>query len=520
MSIEVQRSRWSRPLVGIATVAVMGAGLGAFFGIRAVAGAGSGTGAGPTTGQPPARTDAAIAYDSANHSVVLFGGQGKSSTLHDTWIWNGSTWNQAHPATSPPALGNAQMTYDPVTRDVLLIGSEEAAVSNGGPVACSSGSGSSSSGSTGSTTIFVPPAQAVPAIAPAPTATAGTGSTSTGCATVIAPGAVTWLWNGSDWSKPSGTAPFAVFDNGALATDPVSGRVVLLPRGPFAEPDGIAEPAIACPMQAPGSDVQPSCPWQGLTTTPWTWNGHQWQKMTTSIDLGALKTFNSAIVDDAVSGKLAAFDPNDAQPVPLAVPCVARGGALLPSADATGHESVWSGTSWRQMATYNDGPVMPAVAFVGDPATHSDVALSGNGQTWIWTGSWTCVHAGTTPTVVSGAASVYDAATGQVLIFGGAGSASHQTGLFDQTWTWDGSNWTQRGGSSGPSVLVPVPSPVSIPPGLPCNPIAHPAKPVGAPVVQPAQVCNGITPGGPGSSASGSGSSGSGSGIARSYPGG
>jgi hypothetical protein len=519
MSIEVQRSRWSRPLVGIATVAVVGAGLGAFFGIRAVAGAGSGSGSGPTAGQPPARTDAAIAYDAANHSVVLFGGQGKSSTLHDTWIWNGSAWNQAHPATSPPPLGNAQMTYDPVSGDVLLVGSEEAAVSNGGPIACSAGSGSSSSGST---TIFVPPAQAVPAIAPLPTTTAGPGSTSTSpaCPTVLATGAVTWLWSGSDWSKASGTTPFAVFDTGALATDPVSGRVVLLPRGPFAEPDGIAEPAIACPMQAPGSDVQPSCPMPGISTTPWTWNGHLWKKMATSIDPGALKTFNSAIVDDAVSGNLAAFDPNDVQPVPSAVPCVARGGALLPSASETGHESIWSGTSWRQVAAFNDGPVMPAVAFVGDPATHSDVALSGNGQTWIWTGSWTCVHPGTTPTVVSGAASVYDGATGQVLIFGGAGSASHQSGLFDQTWTWDGSNWTQRGGSSGPSVLVPVPSPVSIPPGLPCSPIAQPAKPVGAPVVQPAEICNGITGGSPGSSGSGAGGTGSGSGVSGSSTGG
>ncbi len=504
--------------MGIATVAVVGAGLGAFFGIRAVAGAGSGTGSGSATGQPPARTDAAIAYDPANQSVVLFGGQGKSSTLHDTWIWNGSAWNHAHPATSPPALGNAQMTYDPVSGDVLLVGSEEAAVSNGGPIACSAGSGSSSSGSTGST-IFVPPAQAVPAIAPLPTASSGPGSTSpsTGCATVTAPGAATWLWNGSDWSKAPGTTPFAVFESGALATDPVSRRALLLPRGPFAEPDGIAEPAIACPMQAPGSDVHPSCPMPGITATAWTWNGHQWQKMTTSIDLGALKTFNSAIVDDAVSGKLAAFDPNDTQPVPSSVPCEARGGALMPSAESTGHESVWSGTTWRQVATYNHGPVMPAVAFVGDPATHSDVALSGNGQTWIWTGSWTCVHPGTMPTVLSGAASVYDAATGQVLIFGGAGSASHQTGLFDQTWTWDGSNWTQRGGTSGPSVLIPVPSPVSIPPGLPCNPIAQPAKPAGAPVVQPAEVCKGITGGSPGSSpgrsAGGSGSTGSGSGA-------
>lgn len=524
MSSEVQRSRWSRPLVGIAVVAVVGAGMGAFFGIRAVAGAGSAAGPASTTGQPPARTGAAIAYDAANHSVVLFGGQGRSTTFADTWIWNGSAWTQAHPATSPPALDSPQMTYDPVSGDVLLVGSKENAVSNSGPVACSGGSGSSSSGSTGSSSTFVPPANAIPAAAPAPTATAsakqgGTGP-STGCATVVSPGAVTWLWNGGDWSKAAGTTPFLVSES-ALATDPVSGHVVLLPRGPFAEPDGVALPLIACPMQGPGSDAQPICPWQGVTTTPWTWNGHQWKEMASSADLGALKTFTSAIVDDAVSDKLAAFDPDDAQPEAAAVPCVNRDGALLPSADETGHESIWTGTSWRQVSTYNDGPVMPGVAFVGDPATHSDVALSANGQTWIWTGSWACVHPAVTPPSLSGASSVYDTATGEVLLFGGSGTSSHRTGLFDQTWTWDGSNWAQRGGSAGPSVLVPVPSPVSVPPGLPCKPVLQPVDPAGAPVTQPAPLCNGITGGGSGSSGTGSSGSASGSGVpARSYPGG
>ena len=57
MSTEVQRARWSRPLAGIALVAVVGAGLGAYFGIRAVQGAGSASSA----GQPPARSGAAMA---------------------------------------------------------------------------------------------------------------------------------------------------------------------------------------------------------------------------------------------------------------------------------------------------------------------------------------------------------------------------------------------------------------------------------------------------------------------------
>ena len=93
MSTEVLRARWSRPLAGIALVAVLGAGLGAYFGIRAVQGAGSASSA----GQPPARSGAAMAFDAANGSVVLFGGQSRTRSLDDTWTWDGTAWTQAHP---------------------------------------------------------------------------------------------------------------------------------------------------------------------------------------------------------------------------------------------------------------------------------------------------------------------------------------------------------------------------------------------------------------------------------------
>ena len=63
-----------------------------------------------------------MAFDAATGSVVLFGGQSRTRSLDDTWTWDGSGWTQAHPATSPPPLDNAQMTYDPVSRDVLLVG--------------------------------------------------------------------------------------------------------------------------------------------------------------------------------------------------------------------------------------------------------------------------------------------------------------------------------------------------------------------------------------------------------------
>jgi hypothetical protein len=71
---------------------------------------------------PVSRIWAAMAYDAATDTVVLFGGAVESSPsrLDDTWTWNGKAWAEQHPATSPPAMAGAVMTYDAATRTVVL----------------------------------------------------------------------------------------------------------------------------------------------------------------------------------------------------------------------------------------------------------------------------------------------------------------------------------------------------------------------------------------------------------------
>ena len=71
---------------------------------------------------PPARSDAAMAYDAATGTIVLFGGYGDRGGLGDTWTWDGSTWTQQHPATSPPFRYNASMAYDEATDTIVLFG--------------------------------------------------------------------------------------------------------------------------------------------------------------------------------------------------------------------------------------------------------------------------------------------------------------------------------------------------------------------------------------------------------------
>jgi Galactose oxidase, central domain len=75
---------------------------------------------------PALRSGAAIGYDDARQLVVLFGGQTTDNRygmlLNDTWLWNGSTWTQAAPATTPPARQGAGFTSYTAGQHLVLFG--------------------------------------------------------------------------------------------------------------------------------------------------------------------------------------------------------------------------------------------------------------------------------------------------------------------------------------------------------------------------------------------------------------
>jgi hypothetical protein len=75
---------------------------------------------------PPARQNAAMAYDAATGNTVMFGGgrspRGQFHLFNDTWTWDGTTWTEQHPATGPEARLGAAMAYDPATGNVVLNG--------------------------------------------------------------------------------------------------------------------------------------------------------------------------------------------------------------------------------------------------------------------------------------------------------------------------------------------------------------------------------------------------------------
>jgi hypothetical protein len=63
-----------------------------------------------------------MAYDQATGTMVLFGGNANTGLPDDTWTWDGSTWTQVFPPTSPPGRVMPTMAYDLGTGNIVLFG--------------------------------------------------------------------------------------------------------------------------------------------------------------------------------------------------------------------------------------------------------------------------------------------------------------------------------------------------------------------------------------------------------------
>jgi hypothetical protein len=65
-------------------------------------------------------------------------------------------------------------------------------------------------------------------------------------------------------------------------------------------------------------------------------------------------------------------------------------------------------------------------------------------DTWEWSGTnWRLLHPATAPQARDAFAFAYDVATREMVLFGGLNFSGRVTTLGD-TWTFDGTTWTQR----------------------------------------------------------------------------
>jgi len=111
---------------------------------------------------------------------------------------------------------------------------------------------------------------------------------------------------------------------------------------------------------------------------------------------------------------------------------------------------IWDGTNWTQQSPQASPPGRYSAAMAYD-AAHGQTVLFGGvdgnlnllNDTWVWDGTnWTPKSPATSPTPRIGPGLVYDSGHGQIVLFGGSDPANNL--IFDDTWVWDGSNWTRE----------------------------------------------------------------------------
>jgi hypothetical protein len=133
------------------------------------------------------------------------------------------------------------------------------------------------------------------------------------------------------------------------------------------------------------------------------------------------------------------------------------GGGATPAGPFNGDTWTWNGTTWTQLHPANSPPGREFGDLVYDAATKTVVLFAGwHGSylddTWSWDGTnWTQLNPANSPGGRDSDAFVYDAATGTAILFGGFRGTGYSPG---DTWSWNGTNWTQLSPPASPGVDV------------------------------------------------------------------
>lgn len=385
-----------------------------------------------TTPSPPFRAGHAVAYDATRARVVLFGGLHWPSIDDDTWEWDGTTWTQASPTLSPPGRFYHAMAFDLLRQRVVL-----------------SGGVSSSWNTLGDT----------------------------------------WEWDGTDWTQVTAATPPAARRSHSMAYDSVNGRMVLYggtdsdtrSLGDTWTWDGAAWTRISTPTAPPAEGPYTSMVCDAahghvilfLREDVWTWDGRTWTRTSPgdSLEADAWRTESTAY--DTARGRAVYVDARGstwewdgadwwlaagANP-DLAFNCAVayderrRRTVLYAYAYSWARSTYeWDGTRWAAVAGYWSSPVVenPSMAF--DEVRGSVLLFGsrwGQPETWEWNGiEWRRLSPEHSPTARRGQAMVHDPGRRRIVLLGGTDAGYFN--FFNDTWEWDGTDWTQRRWSNPP----------------------------------------------------------------------
>ncbi|MBA2284205.1 MAG: hypothetical protein H0W02_01845 [Ktedonobacteraceae bacterium] len=118
----------------------------------------------------------------------------------------------------------------------------------------------------------------------------------------------------------------------------------------------------------------------------------------------------------------------------------------------------WNGHTWSLQHPPTSPPARSSACMSYDPLSGGALLFGGVDvtgmpldDTWLWSGTqWLRLHTSTHPPARLGACMAYDAARQRTILFGGLAQAGHSGQLLNDTWAWDGAEW---------SLLKPAASP-------------------------------------------------------------
>jgi len=233
----------------------------------------------------------------------------------------------------------------------------------------------------------------------------------------------------------------------AMAYDSRRGRAVMFGGGSgcctyytdTSEWDGTRW-SISSPAGSPPSALGPGMAYdsgRGLTVlldnggNTWEWNGSYWiQRTTASSPTARVWT---AMAYDSVRARTVLF-----------------GGSGQPGAVDLGDTWTYDGTNWTKMAPASAPSPRFGMAMSFDPVRQVLVLFGGRvaGQrmndTWEWDGTnWTQRTPATAPLPRFWHSMAYDAQLGLTVVWGGDHIEPFGLGPINDTWLWDGTNWTR-----------------------------------------------------------------------------
>lgn len=457
---------------------------------------------------PSPRTWSSMAYDSRRREIVLFGGATRSRggnvtrDTNETWVWDGTSWIQRHPATSPPARYLASMAYDAVRGEVVLFGGFS--VSNGRlgdtwtwngtnwtqqlPAASPASRNSASMafhGSTGAIVLF--------------------GGFLRSSVTDSGEGSDTWTWDGTSWTEQHPTTSPPARSRHGLSYDSARDEIVLfggalgsgmrdtwvwdgatwIERNPNSSPsEGYY--GIAMSYDSTRAETVAHVDIGFGKDETWTWDGQTWIKQPAVLPPAR---FFPVMAFDAARGKTVLFGGYERDDTWLwdgtGWTGVPRTRPAAPTSPKTAYHAAsatvlhlgvadtecapnvpcpstwtWDGRSWKEehpaiSPTFRNSPGMAyhagttSVVLFGGGELQPDFNPITLNDTWLWNGlTWAQQYPVTSPSKRSVFTMAEDIERGQVVVFGGLATeevaGSPRSVSLADTWTWDGTNWTQR----------------------------------------------------------------------------